>query len=81
MNKDCSVSDIDKAIGELSLDVDNGKNLETLEDYINFLMHYDEVDEEHTDILKINDVQLEISFQDSLIDKGGKYIFFQFTRE
>lgn len=81
MNKDCSVSDIDKAIGELSLDVDNGKNLETLEDYINFFMHYDEVDEEHTDILKINGVQLEISFQDSLIDKGGKYIFFQFTRE
>lgn len=81
MNKDCSVSDIDKAIGELSLAVDNGKNLETLEDYINFFMHYDEVDEEHTDILKINDVQLEISFQDSLIDKGGKYIFFQFTRE
>lgn len=81
MNKDCSISDIDKAIEELSLAVDNGKNLEILEDYLNFFMHYDEVDEEHTDILNLNGVQLEISFQDSLIDNGGKYIFFEFTRE
>ena len=81
MNKDCSISDFDKAIEELSLAVENGENLETLEDYLNFFMHYDEVDEEHTDILNLNGVQLEISFQDSLIDNGGKYIFFEFTRE
>lgn len=80
MNKDCTISDLDKAIENGSKVVVNSEKFKTLEEYLNFFIHYDITDGDHVGEFDLNGVIFQIMVSNSA-DNGGKDISFRFVRE
>ena len=80
MNKECTISDLDKAIENGSKVGVNSVKFKTLEEYLNFFIHYDITDGDHVGEFDINGVIFQIMVSNSA-DEGGKEMFFRFIRE
>lgn len=80
MNKDCTISDLDKAIEKGSKIGVNSEKFKTLEEYLNFFIHHDITDGNHVGEFDINGVIFQIMVSNSA-EEGGKDIFFRFIRE
>ena len=79
VNKDCTISDLDKGIEKGSKIGVNSKKFKTLDEYLDFYIHHDISDGDHVDEFDINGVVLQIMISNSA-DNGGRDIYFIFKR-